>query len=65
MKVIADKVQCVSAGMCTNVAPTVFGLDDDAIVELLVEAGEIDAGEEQAAVSQAIAVCPAQALRWQ
>ncbi|MFJ9565199.1 ferredoxin [Streptomyces fuscichromogenes] len=64
MKIVADTPSCVGAGMCTNVAPAVFDIDaDSGLVRVLAEGGDVP-GSEEGAVSDAIALCPAQALRW-
>ncbi|MDX2600344.1 ferredoxin [Streptomyces caniscabiei] len=65
MKIVADTPACVGAGMCANVAPSVFDIDaDSGLVQVLAEGGDIPSGDT-GAVSDAIALCPAQALRWE
>jgi ferredoxin len=64
MKIVADTSTCVAAGMCTNLAPSVFDIDaDSGLVQVLTEGGDIPA-VDAGAVSDAIALCPVQALRW-
>ncbi|MFF4256573.1 ferredoxin [Streptomyces sp. NPDC001663] len=64
MKIIAETANCVGAGMCANVAPSVFDIDaGTGLVRVLTEAGDVPA-DQVGAVSDAIAVCPAQALQW-
>lgn len=64
MKIVAETASCVGAGMCANVAPSVFDIDSGTgLVRVLTEGGDVPA-EQVGTVSDAIAVCPAQALHW-
>ncbi|MEU4455559.1 ferredoxin [Nocardioides sp. NPDC023903] len=56
-----DVSACIGAGICTNTAPSVFDLDTNGLVLLKTET--VDPADV-AAVDSAIAICPAQALRW-
>ena len=60
MKVSVDPVQCEANGVCVSIAPDVFDLDDDEVLQ--VRAGELAADEEEP-VSRAVASCPRNALR--
>jgi ferredoxin len=56
VKIEIDYDKCVASGACAQVAPEVFGLDDDGIIVVLDE----DPGEDQRAnVEEAAAACPA------
>ncbi|OLR93555.1 ferredoxin [Actinokineospora bangkokensis] len=60
MRVEIDEDRCCGAGMCVLAAPEVFGQRDEDGVVILLDAAP---GEEQrAAVSDAIAQCPALAI---
>ncbi|MGW2291623.1 ferredoxin [Streptomyces phaeochromogenes] len=64
MKIVAETANCVGAGMCANVAPSVFDIDAaTGLVQVLLAGGDVPAAQE-GAVADAIAVCPAQALQW-
>ncbi|MEU8901792.1 ferredoxin [Nocardia sp. NPDC048505] len=54
-----DRKRCIGAGQCVSVAPAFFDQDDFGLVILIEDppaAGERD-------VRQAVALCPAQAIR--
>jgi ferredoxin len=60
MKVELEADKCVASGQCVLVAMDVFDQDDDGIAILL----EREIGDELLAdVKEAIAVCPAAAIR--
>ena len=61
MKVIADTEVCVAAGVCVNIAPTVFDQDDEVGKVILLNATP-DA-EDYEAVRDAVISCPSAALR--
>lgn len=60
MKVIVDRDRCLGNGLCEAVHPAVFELADDGIV---VAHNENIRADERARVEEAVAVCPARALR--
>ncbi|PYC78537.1 ferredoxin-1 [Streptomyces tateyamensis] len=60
MLISVEKDLCVGAGACVLSAGEVFDQDDDGIVVLLTERPE-DA--DHAAVRDAVAACPAAALK--
>jgi ferredoxin len=60
MKVSVDPVQCEANGVCVGIAPEVFDLDDDEVLQ--VRPGEL-AEDETERVSQAVLSCPRNALR--
>lgn len=60
MRIIADRQQCASAGMCALTAPTVFDQDDeDGRVVVL---NDNPAAEDAKAVTDAVHLCPSGAL---
>lgn len=61
MRVDLDEPKCVAAGQCVVVAPEVFDQRDDDGVAVVLE--EHPAAELLDSVREAIAVCPAAAIR--
>jgi ferredoxin len=59
MKIRLDETRCVAAGQCVQAAPTVFGQDEDGIVQLL---DEQSADVESGAVKQAVRLCPTRVI---
>jgi ferredoxin len=60
MRVVVDHDRCQGHGRCYDLAPEVFGADDEGYVELLV-AGELPPDAEGPA-HLAVANCPERAL---
>ncbi|GAA4954505.1 ferredoxin [Actinoplanes utahensis] len=60
MKVSVDQEMCIGAGQCVMTAPRVFDQRDDDGVVILLE--ETPGDEDQEAVRNAAAVCPAAAI---
>ncbi|MFI6956564.1 ferredoxin [Nocardia sp. NPDC050408] len=60
MKIVADRGLCQGYGNCVTAAPNFFDLDDAGMVLLLRPTAET--ADEQAAVRQAIPVCPMSAI---
>ena len=60
MRIQADRQRCEGHGLCEEVAPEVFGLDEDAVVVVLTE--ELDPGLELKAEA-GVRVCPVAALK--
>lgn len=61
MHIEADRARCEGHGLCEELAPEVYELDDDAVVELVVS-GELPAALERKAQAGARA-CPVAALK--
>ncbi|WP_433207783.1 ferredoxin [Nocardia sp. CA-107356] len=62
MKIIVDYHRCEGHGLCTEQAPTVFSLDDEAELTYRFDGAEVP--DEQVAVARAaINSCPVAALR--
>jgi ferredoxin len=57
MGVQVDQDRCISSGVCEHVAPAVFELDDDGVLQVLQ--AEPD---DPAAVAEAVRGCPSGAL---
>jgi ferredoxin len=60
VKVSVDPVRCEANGVCVDLAPEVFDLDDDEVLQ--VRPGELAAGDVEQVV-RAVAACPRNALR--
>jgi ferredoxin len=61
MRIVVDHARCEGHGLCADVAPEVYDLDEDAIVVLRIE-GEVPPELERKAEGGA-RVCPVAALR--
>ncbi len=60
MKITADIARCEGHGLCEDVAPSVYELDDDAVVTLL---HDVLPPELEPAAEAGARVCPVAALR--
>jgi ferredoxin len=60
IRVAVDQDKCLGAGLCT-LAPAYFELSDDGKVILLRDGDVPD--EDMAAVTDAVTMCPAEAIR--
>lgn len=60
MRVIVDRELCEGQGVCEQLAPDVFMVDDAGVLHLRVEEPPT---ERVAAVREAVRRCPKQALR--
>jgi ferredoxin len=60
MKIHVDTDRCTGHGVCESLAPEVFAVGDDGIVQLLTE--ELS-GFQRGDLESAAAECPTQALR--
>ncbi len=58
LRVTVDRGRCVCSETCTSLAPLTFETDDDGLVRLL-EGG----ADTEAAIRNAAACCPVQAIR--
>ena len=63
MKLVLDSTACDGYGMCQEVAPELLDLDDWGYAGLIGD-GSVPSGLADSA-RQAVAVCPAQALKVQ
>ena len=59
MRVIVDRDLCESNGVCEGLAPTVFQIDDDDVLQILEEHPDESL---RAKVQDAVRSCPKQAL---
>jgi ferredoxin len=58
-RVLVDRERCVGSGTCEALAPDLFEVGDDGIVEVLRRA---EAGSDEAVASDAVSACPTGAL---
>ncbi|MBP2329421.1 ferredoxin [Kibdelosporangium banguiense] len=61
MRVILDEPKCVASGQCVLAAPHVFDQRDDDGVAIVLD--ETPAQELHDGVREAVAICPAAAIR--
>jgi ferredoxin len=59
-RVAVDRELCVGSGSCEVLAPDVFEVDDDGVLEVLVAEPHDD---DVPAVRDAVQACPTRALR--
>lgn len=59
-KPYVDKDECISCGLCVEMAPEVFRMDDDDLAEVFDAAG---ATEEK--IQEAIDACPVSCIYWE
>lgn len=62
MKISVDDERCEGHGLCTEQAPAVFSLDDNAELKYRFEGAEVP-DEHVAAARAAVGSCPVAALR--
>ena len=56
---IVDADHCIGCGLCTEIAPEVFELNDDNIAVV-----KDPAGAPEKIIQQAISECPVDAISW-
>jgi ferredoxin len=60
MRIVADRDRCIGSGQCVLTEPGIFDQsEEDGLVLLISEQPDADA---EAAVRQAVRLCPSQAL---
>jgi ferredoxin len=57
-RVLVDRERCVGSGTCEALAPDLFEVGDDGVVELL----RPDQGGDESAARDAVSACPTGAL---
>jgi ferredoxin len=57
-RVLVDRERCVGSGTCEALAPDLFEVGDDGVVELL----RPDQGGDEAVARDAVSACPTGAL---
>lgn len=53
-----DRTLCIGSGNCTNIAPEIFVIREDNIVDFQEETPDIDEGR----LEEAVSLCPVDAL---
>jgi ferredoxin len=56
---VVDQDVCIGCGLCTQVAPKTFALNDDQVSTVINPQGD-----EEAAIQQAIDGCPVSCISW-
>ncbi len=59
MKIKVDKNKCISCGLCVNMCPKIFLLDQDNKSEVLKQ---VDNKEEESCAKEAMEACPVEAI---
>ena len=59
MKTTVDRDSCIGCGLCEDICPKVFKLDDESISTVLVDLVPV---EEEACTNQAAEECPVGAI---
>jgi ferredoxin len=59
MRILVVDGKCIACGQCVWIAPSVFDQRDDGVVKLIKS---VPTEREEAAVTQAIEICPSQAI---
>jgi ferredoxin len=59
VRISVDRTRCESNAVCTGVAPSVFEIDDDDVMHVLVE---LPPSDLLGAVQEAVQQCPKQAI---
>jgi ferredoxin len=58
--VFVDKDVCISCGLCVEMVPEVFKLDDEGVAEVFDSGG---ASEEK--IQEAVDACPVSCIHWE
>ena len=53
-----DRTLCIGSGNCVNIAPEIFEIDEENLVDFMDETPDIDQGR----LLEACAICPVDAL---
>ena len=59
-KAIVNQNRCIGCGLCCNMCPSVFGIDDIGKAEVINEVSEENANHVQGAIY----CCPTHAIKW-
>ncbi|UQX03452.1 ferredoxin [Streptomyces sp. RerS4] len=62
MKIFVDAQRCEGHGVCEEVAPELFRIDDEGDLVVLFDGDEVPPDRQEAAAG-AVRVCPVNALR--
>ncbi|MEN6302731.1 MAG: ferredoxin [Armatimonadia bacterium] len=56
---VVDQDTCIGCGLCTQLAPKTFELNEDAVAQVVDPEGD-----DEATIQQAIDGCPVAAISW-
>ncbi len=59
-KPVVDQDSCTGCGLCPDIAPATFELDDDAIAQVIDPPGD-----DEDTIQEAIDSCPVEAIAWE
>jgi ferredoxin len=59
MKAVVDRDLCIGCGLCTEICPEVFEMDDEAIAQVIVD---VIPAEIEETAREAAASCPVEAI---
>ena len=60
MKAIVDRETCIGCGLCPEICPEVFKMDDENIAVVI---GDVIASDQEALAKEAAASCPVEAIK--
>jgi ferredoxin len=55
-----DQGKCIGCGLCEEIAPKVFTLNDEGVSEII----DLN-GDEESKIQEAINECPAECISWE
>jgi ferredoxin len=58
-KLSINQEECIGCGLCTEIAPEVFRLNDEGVSEIIDPAGA-----EESKIQEAIDECPVECIQW-
>ena len=59
-KVYVDEEECIGCGLCAEIAPDVFQLNEEGISQVIVSADKT-----QDSIQEAIDECPVECIHWE
>lgn len=55
-----DQKECIGCGLCAEIAPNVFALNENGVSEIIDPTGD-----EESKIQEAINECPAECISWE
>jgi ferredoxin len=59
-KLYVDEEECIGCGLCSEIAPGVFHLNEEGISQVIVSSEEL-----QDSIQEAIDECPVECIHWE
>ena len=59
-KLYVDEEECIGCGLCSEIAPGVFQLNEEGISQVIVSSEEL-----QDSIQEAIDECPVECIHWE